>query len=43
MKLILESENNINITKLPNEISGNFWIVDNNSKNLLNIEAQENK
>ena len=43
MKLILESENNININKLPNEISGNFWIVDNNLKNLLNIEAQDNK
>lgn len=37
MKVILETENNINITKLPEMISGNYWILDDNSKNLLNV------
>lgn len=43
MRLILESFDNINVTKLPNEINGNFWILDSFSKNLLNVVEQNNK
>lgn len=42
MKLVLESKNNINITDLPYEINGNYWIT-YNSYNLINVDAQENK
>ena len=42
MRLILESEETLNTTKLPKEINGNYWIVDNNLKNLINIEAVDN-
>ncbi|MBR6690242.1 MAG: type VII secretion protein EssC [Bacilli bacterium] len=41
MKIIVESEKNINIITLPENISGNYWITDNNLKNLLNI-VEEN-
>ena len=43
MRLILESTNNITLTRLPNEIKGNYWILDDNSKNLLNVIEQNNK
>lgn len=43
MKVIVESEKNINVTMLPEVISGNYWILDNNSKNLLNVEEQDGK
>ena len=43
MKVIIESEKNINIINLPEVISGNYWIVDNNLKNLLNVEEQNGK
>jgi hypothetical protein len=44
MRLILENNNNNNlsVTKLPNTIGGNYWIV-NNQKNLLNVEAIDKK
>ena len=42
MRLILESKDNINVTKLPNNIDGNFWI-ENGIKNLVNVEAVDNK
>lgn len=43
MKIILESKDNIKMIRLPNEVSGNYWVLDNSSKNLLNIEAKEGK
>ena len=42
MRVILESNNNLNVIKLPNQVNGNYWIV-NNQKNLLNVEAKDNK
>lgn len=43
MRLILEENNVIKSIKLPNEISGNFWITDRDSKNLINVEAGSGK
>ena len=43
MKVIVESLNNINVTMLPEKISGSYWILDNNSKNLLNVIEEEGK
>ena len=37
MKIILENNKNISLTTIPESISGNYWIVDYDSKNLLNI------
>jgi len=42
MRLVLECNNNINVTKLPNEINGNYWVT-NGIKNLINVEASDNK
>ena len=42
MRLILESNSNLNIINLPFIIDGNYWII-NNNKNLLNVEAKLNK
>lgn len=41
MKVIVQNEKNISVTILPETISGNYWILDNNSKNLLNIIEEE--
>ena len=43
MKVIVESGNNIKVTTLPEMISGNYWIIDNNLKNLLNVTAEDSK
>jgi len=43
MKIIVENKKNINTTILPENISGNYWIVDNNSKNLLNVIEENGK
>ena len=43
MRIILESKKNIKITTLPELISGNYWILDNNSKNLLNVVEENGK
>ena len=43
MKVIVESEKNINITTLPEIVSDNCWILDNNSKNLLNVVEENGK
>jgi len=43
MKIIVESVKNINVTKLPNEIKGNHWVLDENSKNLLNVCEENGK
>ena len=37
MKVILETKKKLIVTKLPELISGNFWISDDNLKNLLNV------
>ena len=37
MKIILENKNHLSITTIPETTSGNYWILDYNSKNLLNI------
>ena len=37
MKIIVETNDKIKITALPEEVSGSFWIVDNHSKNLINV------
>jgi len=42
MRLVLECNNNINVTKLPNDINGNYWVI-NGTKNLINVEARDNK
>jgi len=42
MKIILESHNKLIKTILPEAISGNFWVVDANNKNLINVEAENN-
>jgi len=42
MRLILESSSSLSVTKLPSEINGNYWVL-NGSKNLINVEAKENK
>ena len=41
MKIIVESANQITTTILPEEASGNYWLLDENSKNLLNV-VEEN-
>ena len=43
MKVILESKNSIRVTILPELISGNYWILDDNSKNLLNVIEEDNQ
>ena len=40
MKIILENNNTIVKTILPEIISGNYWIVDCEQKNLINVEAE---
>ena len=42
MRIVLEKENNINVISLPEVPSGNYWLLDENSKNLLNIVAENN-
>ena len=42
MKVIVESINNISVTTLPENISGNYWILDSNLKNLLNVVEEAN-
>ena len=42
MRLVLESDKKISLEKLPDIVDGNFWI-ESDSKNLLNIEAENNK
>ena len=42
MRVILENEKNINQINLPELILGNYWLTDSNSKNLLNIVAENN-
>ena len=43
MKIIVESGNKITTTILPEQISGNYWITDDNANNLLNIIEEEGK
>ena len=43
MRIIVDDKKSISITKLPNQISENYWILDNNSKNLINVVAEEGK
>ena len=40
MKVIVESSNSINVNRLPENISGNYWIIDDSSKNLLNVVSE---
>ena len=40
MRLVLESKDQLTITKLPKSISGNYWIIDDNNKNLLNVSVE---
>ncbi len=42
MKIILQDKKKLLITKLPQEIKGNYWLKDNNKKNIVNIEARDN-
>ena len=42
MKIILESHNKLVKTILPEVISGNYWVVDANQQNLINVEAENN-
>ena len=42
MRLILESKDSISVTKLPNTIEGNYWVLNNNN-NLINVETNDNK
>lgn len=42
MRLVLESKDQLTITKLPNSVSGNYWIIDDNNKNLLNVSVENN-
>ena len=41
MKIIVESGNKITTTILPEQISGNYWITDGDSNNLLNVIEEE--
>lgn len=43
MRVIIEDENSISVNNLPENINGNYWLVDENSKNLLYVEAINNK
>ena len=43
MKVILQDNKNLLTTKLPLEVNGNYWLTDSNNKNLVNIEAIDNK
>ena len=40
MRLVLESKDQLTITKLPKSVSGNYWIIDDNNKNLLNVSVE---
>ena len=43
MKIILENKNHLSVTTIPETTSGNYWILDYNSKNLLNIIENNNQ
>lgn len=43
MRLVLESKERISITRLPNIINGNYWVLDDNSNNLINVEEENGK
>ena len=43
MKIILQDKKKLLTTKLPKEINGNYWLTDNDKKNIVNIEAIDNK
>ena len=43
MKIILQDNKRLMITKLPKEIDGNCWLTGYNKKNLVNIEAIDGK
>ena len=42
MKLILESNNGLSTTRLPQKVEGNYWLLDG-LNNLLNVESVDNK
>ena len=43
MKVIVETQKSISVTTLPETVSGNYWLLDNNLKNLLNVIEEEGK
>jgi len=43
MRVLLLEKNRLIKTNLPNKIEGNYWIVNENKKNLVNIEAIDGK
>ena len=43
MKLLLLEKNRIIKTNLPKSIEGNYWITNESKKNLVNVEASDNK
>ena len=43
MRLVLESKNKLTITNLPNKVFGNYWVVDQDNKNLLNVNGVSDK
>ena len=43
MRLVLEGSDYLCVTKLPHEIKGNYWVIDNTSKNLLNVISLNGK
>jgi len=43
VKIFLQDNKKIVITKLPQEVDGNYWITDFLKKNLVNVEAQDGK
>ena len=43
MNLYLFDEREIVLFNLPEKIIGNFWMTDNNEKNVVNISANENR
>ncbi len=43
MKLFLLEKNRLIKTELPTLIEGNYWITDESKRNLLNVEARDNK
>ncbi len=43
MKIVVESGKNLIKTSLPENIAGNYWIIDSNYKNLLNVSGENGK
>ena len=43
MRVILEDKNELIDLYLPKEVSGNFWIKDQNKDNLINVTSENGK